>query len=410
MTNFSAALTVAPSVSWQKPAPLKVSLLVSDLSQQGAGRWGGAVRPFLLAAALKQCGCEVKIFGFNFGEAAALTADLPIATISGKPYPQFLRSAQQLLRQLDGDLIYAYKPKPTSFGIGLLHKLRTGRPLILDIDDWELSWHGGDAGCYRPTPKQLARDLLKPNGALRQPDHPLYLQAMEKLVSRADAVTTHTQFLRQRFGGEYVPNGKDVALFNPDRYDAAALKQRYGLMDYRVLMFPGAPRPYKGVEDVLRALEQINQPDLRLVIVGGSPYDDYDQQLERQWGRWLIKLPKMPHIQMPEVIAAADAIVVPQRDTPAAQAQFPLKLTDGMAMAKPVLATRVGDIPEILGDTGYLIDPDSPEAMVAGIQSLFANLEAAKAQGLRAREKCVENYSIEAMSKTLAAILTRVMQ
>jgi glycosyltransferase involved in cell wall biosynthesis len=409
MSNSSADRIAVPSVSRQKSIPLKVSLLVSDLSQQGAGRWGGAVRPFLLAAALKQCGCEVKIFGFNFGETAALTADMPIATVPGKLYPQFVRSAQQLLQQLDGDIIYAYKPKPTSFGVGLLHKLSTGRPLMLDIDDWELSWHGGD-NCYRPTPKQLARDLLKPEGALRHPDHPLYLQGMEKLVARADAVTTHTQFLQQRFGGEYIPNGKDILLFNPDKYDTAALKKRYGIADYRVLMFPGAPRPYKGVEDVLMALEQINQPDLRLVIVGGSPYDDYDQQLERQWGRWLIKLPKMPYTQMPEVIAAADAIVVPQRDTPAAQAQFPLKLTDGMAMAKPVLATRVGDIPEILGDTGYLVEPDSPQALAIGIQSLFANLETAKAQGLRAREKCVADYSIEAMAATLTSILTRIIR
>ena len=43
---------------------------------------------------------------------------------------------------------------------------------------------------------------------------------------------------------------------------------------------------------------------------------------------------------MPEIVSAADVIVVPQRNTPAAQAQFPLKLTDGMAMAKPILATQ----------------------------------------------------------------------
>ncbi len=408
---LSALSAKLPAKFWQKPAPLKISLLVSDLSQQGAGRWGGAVRPFLLAAALKQCGYEVKIFGFSFGEAAVLpTGDVSIAATPGYLYPQFLRSARQLLKQLDGDIIYAYKPKPTSFGVGLLHKLSTGRPLMLDIDDWELSWHGGDNWRYRPTLKQLARDVLKPKGELRHPDHPLYLQGMEKLVARADAVTTHTQFLKQRFGGEYVPNGKDISLFDPDRHDAADLKERYGLSGYRVLMFPGAPRPYKGVEDVLMALEQLNQPDLRLVIVGGSPYDDYDRQLEHQWGRWLIKLPKMPYDRMPEVIAAADAIVVPQRDTPAAQAQFPLKLTDGMAMAKPVLATRVGDIPEILGNTGYLVEPDSPQAMAIGIQALFSDLETAQAQGLRARKKCVADYSIEAMAEALDTILRRVIK
>lgn len=387
---------------------LKVTLVVSDLSKSGAGRWGGAVRPFLLAQALQKLGCRVKLIGFTFGETALIAPvpGLEVVAIPGSQYPQFFKSASTLLQQIDGDIIYAYKPKPTSFGIALLQKLRTQRPLILDIDDWELSWHGGDQSNYHPTLKQLARDLLKPNGALRNPDHSVYLRWMEAFVARADAVTLHTQFLQNRFGGVYVPNGKDIALFNPQHYDSLALKQKYGLEGYRTLMFPGAPRPYKGVEDVLIALEQLNQPDLRLVIVGGSPYDDYDCQLTDRWGNWIIQLPKTPHAQMPEVIAAADVIVVPQRDTPAAQAQFPLKLTDGMAMAKPILATRVGDIPRILGDTGYLVDPDAPEQIAAQICRIFADPAAAAQQGIRARNRCIEHCSIEAMAASLATVIT----
>ncbi|MGA0200142.1 MAG: glycosyltransferase family 1 protein, partial [Prochlorotrichaceae cyanobacterium] len=40
---------------------MKVSILVSDLSEKGAGRWGGAVRPFLLAQALQRLGVAVEI-------------------------------------------------------------------------------------------------------------------------------------------------------------------------------------------------------------------------------------------------------------------------------------------------------------------------------------------------------------
>ena len=392
-------------------SPPKISLIVSDLSERGAGRWGGAVRPFLLAQALRQLGCEVKIFGFTQGNdlAIASTPELSIISIPGGHYPQFFKSAQSLLKQIDGDILYAYKPKPSSFGLSLLGKLTKGRPLILDIDDWELSWHGGDSWQYRPTPKQLVKDVFKADGVLRNPDHRLYLGWIEKLVARANAVTVHTQFLQQRFGGIYVPNGKDISLFNPDLYDAPALKAQYGLSDYRVLMFPGAPRPYKGVEDVLEALDMLNQPDLRLVIVGGSPYDDYDNQLMKRWGRWIIKLPKTPYDAMPSVIAAADVIVVPQRDTPAAQAQFPLKLTDGMAMAKPILSTQVGDIPKILGDTGYLVDAGAPEQLAAAIQQIFAEPGVAIAQGKKARARCTEHYSIDAMSHQLSAVIHQLV-
>jgi len=391
----------------QQKLKKKVSIVVSDLSVAGAGRWGGAVRTFLLASALQKLDREVEIVGFLFGEASRdiAAAKIPIITVAGQNYPAFLLAARTAIAKITGDIIYALRPKPTTLGIALLKKLQTGCPVILDIDDWELSWHGGDKFKYRASPKQFARDILKPEGALRQPDHPIYLQWMEKMVSRADAVTVHTRFLQARFGGVYVPNGKNTTLFDPQKCDRAASRERYGLSGYRILMFPGAPRPYKGIEDVLMALEQLDQPDLRVAIVGGSPYDDYDKILMSKWGRWIIKLPKLPYEAMPEVVAAADIVVVPQRDTPAAVAQFPLKLTDGMAMAKPILATKVGDLPEILGDTGYLVAPECPAEMGEQIQWIFDNIELARERGMKARARCVEHYSIEAMAGILSGVI-----
>lgn len=380
---------------------LKVSLVVSDL----AG--GGAIRAFLLGQVLRKLKYEVEVVGFLFGKElfALPPSDIPVFSVPGNNYPEILKSAKKLFDKIDGNIIYAVKPKPTSFGLSLLKKLQTRRPLILDMDDWELSWHGGYQWKYRPTLKQFARDILKKNGALRDPDHPLYVKWMESLVSHADAITIDTQFLKERFGGVYLPNGKDTSMFDPNKYDPEASRVRYGLSKYRVLMFPGAPRPHKGVEDVLMALDQLNQSDLRLVIVGGNPYDDYDDKLIQQWGRWIIKLPKYPVEVMPEVVAAAHIVVVPQRDTAIARAQFPLKLTDGMAMAKPVLSTRVGDIPEILCETGYLVDPGCPEQIAEKIQLIFQHLDEASERGRKARERCLEHYSVETMASTLADVI-----
>jgi glycosyltransferase involved in cell wall biosynthesis len=377
---------------------VKVSLVVSDFSG------GGAIRAFLLARVLLKLNYQVEVVGFQFGKDlyAIPPQDIPIHPILGTKYPQILTAVPQLLNKIDGDIIYAVKPKPTSFGLALIEKLRTRRPVFLDMDDWEMSWHGGDDWCYRPSLKQLYRDVFKRNGQLREPDHPLYVKWMESWVSRADAITVDTAFLQRRFGGVYLPNGKDTELFDPQGYDPAICRSRYGLSEYRVLMFPGAPRPHKGVEDVLMALDLLNEPDLRLAIVGGSPYDDYDDRLMEQWGRWIVKLPRRPVEAMPEMVAAAHIVVVPQRDTLAAIAQFPLKLTDGMAMAKPILSTRVGDIPDILADTGFLVDPNSPEQIAEKIQWIFANLEVAEDLACQARERCVEYYSIDAMADILS--------
>lgn len=384
---------------------LKASLLVWNLSTND-----GFIRASLLQSALQKLDYEVEILGFLFDKHlySAIPSNMKILAIEGGKYPKFFQAIGKLLKQIDGDIIYAIKPQPASFGVALLKKLSSRTPVILDIDDWELSWYGGDEWHYHPTIKQLARDLFKQDGALRSPNHPLYIKWMEGLVKQADAVTVHTKFLQQRFGGTSVPNGKDTSLFDPARYNPEDSRNRYGLSGYRILMFPGAPRPYKGLEDVLIALDKINQPDLKLVIVGGSPYDDYDEQLQQKWGRWIMKLPKYPADVMPDVVAAAHIVVVPQRDTPETRAQFPLKLTDGMAMAKPVLSTRVGDIPEILGETGYLVDPGCPEQIAAQIQLIFQDLDAANERGVKARERCVEKYSIEAMTATLKSVIAQL--
>ncbi len=379
----------------------KVSIIASDLCS------AVTIRAYLLALALLEIGYNVEVVGFQFGPT--LYAEPPervvVRSVSGGILPGILLKVPELLGLLDGDYIYAIKPKPTSFGIGLLRRWQTKKPLLLDIDDWELSWCGGDDWRYAPSSlKQRYRDIFKTNGQLREPGHPLYIKWLEKWLDRVDGLTVNTTFLQKRFGGVYLPNGKDIGLFNPDFYNPEQIRSQLGFSDYRILMFPGAPRPHKGVEDVLDALELLNQDDLRLVIIGGSPYDDYDDRLKERYGKWIIQLPRSPIEKMPELVAAAHILVVPQRDTLTAIAQFPLKLTDGMAMAKPILSTTVGDIPEILGDTGYLVEPQNPPQIAEMITKIFVNWDLAERKGKQARDRCLEFYGTKAMSKILMGV------
>ena len=184
----------------------KISVLAPDLSG------GGGTRVYLIAQVLQQLNCQVTVYGPIFGWEIYPTppGNIAVVSVKGNNYPQFFGQIKTLLDRLSGEIIYAVKPRPTSFGIGLLKRFFSPRPLILDIDDWEMSWFGGDRWSYRPYPRQLARDILKKNGALRDPNHPLYLRWMENLINRADAVTVNNQFLQKRYGGIYLPNGKDT--------------------------------------------------------------------------------------------------------------------------------------------------------------------------------------------------------
>ncbi len=389
---------------------LKISIIVSDLSSAGSGRWGGAVRPFLLGQALKKLGHQVTIFGLGFsGETPQFSGDIPIVYIPCEYHSGLVSASKELLSKIDGDILYAVKLKTTSFGLAILKKITSRRPLILDIDDWEMSWHGGDDWKYGFKPLKFLRELVKEDGALRFPDHPLYLRWLEKFTSYADVITTHNTFLQNKFGGIYIPQGKDLQLFDPQKCDRTSNRIKYNLQEYKILMFPGAPRPYKGVEDVLQAMEILQWEDLRLVIVGGSPYDDYDRYLQQKWSKWIISLPPQPFDLMPEIISCADIMVVPQRNTPETIAQFPLKLTDAMAMAKPILATKVGDIPEILKDTGYLVNPQSPSDIAQAITNIFDNYETAQQKGQQARERYFKYFSLEQMMFILEKIITSLV-
>jgi glycosyltransferase involved in cell wall biosynthesis len=229
---------------------------------------------------------------------------------------------------------------------------------------------------------------------------------MEGHLHRADAVTANTRFLVERYRATYLPSARDTDLFDPARVDAAASRRALGLDRFRVVMFAGTVRPHKGVDDALEAVERLGWDDLRLALVGGRDAgDELAGALQRRSPGRVIRLGRFAAHEMPAVVAAADVVVVPQRDTAASRAQFPIKLTDAMAMARPIVATRVGDIPELLGDDAWLVPPSSPAEIARAIEQVFADRDAAARRGLAARRRCVERFSYDAVAPRLAAVL-----
>ena len=116
-------------------------------------------------------------------------------------------------------------------------------------------------------------------------------------------------------------------------------------------------------------------------------------------------LPKIPFDELPKHLSAADILVVPQRDTTDTQGQIPAKLFDAMAMAIPVIATHVSDIPEVLGGNGYLVQPGNPEELARTLKHVLDHPEEAKEKAGRARQRCKELYDIKIMEKKLLSLV-----
>jgi glycosyltransferase involved in cell wall biosynthesis len=379
----------------------RVSILVPSLSR------GGMTRAYALAGGLTRAGARVEIIGALAPGEDVYPAPAPGVSVVGVPERPFALRVLEARAAARGDVLYAVKPRVTSFGVALFS--RRGRAVIVDVDDWEASLtepprrHASARARWRRRRRTLRR--------YANLDRPAYTRWMERHLDRADAVTANTRFLVERYRAVHVPSARDTDLFDPSRHDADSCRRALGLDGARVVMFPGTVRPHKGVEDAVAALELLGWSDARLVLVGGREAgSDLADQLALAHPRLVVRLGRFAVDEMPAVVAAAHVVVVPQRDTPAARAQFPIKLTDAMAMAKPIVATRVGDIPEILGTTAYLVPPSSPREIAAALERVFARPDEARTRGEQARRRCVERYSHQALAPLLSAVVENALR
>ena len=341
---------------------------------------------------------DVEVVGPRFGsDVWAPARDGPVAyrSVPGARYPRLIGRRKALVDLIDGDLVYASKPRPTSYGLALLARRQRPRPLVLDIDDWETGffYRSGLWG-------RLGRFLNfgNPNGLP-------WTWLMERLVSRADAITVASRFLERRFGGVLVTHVRDTDAWDPRRFDRAAARAKLGVTTEPVVMFLGTPRGHKGVEDLVAAVAAL--PGAILAFVGTDP----DSPAARRWREvpFVRVVGTVPFDDVPRYLVGADVVAVPQRATSDTRGQVPAKLFDAMALARPIVSTSVSMIPEILDGCGVVVPPDDPIALADALRRLVADPAAAAALGARARAQCEERYSFSAARRVLFPLIDRLL-
>lgn len=372
---------------------MKVSVLCFDVSDNAIGR------AWLLARLLEPIG-TVEIVGPRFGPDVwepVAQETVPVRSVPGGRFPAFAARLPALGRLADGDLLYASKPRLTSAGIGYLARLTRGRPLLLDIDDWETGFflRGGFWGTVG-----RALNLSNPRGLA-------WTWLMERLTRIADGVTVASRFLEARFGGVLIPHVRDTDRWAPGRADPQPVRERLGVDKERVVMFLGTPRAYKGVEDLAAAVGELARPDVVLALVGTEPGSETGRALAARYpGIRLVG--RVPIAEVPAYLSAADVVVVPQRESHDTRGQVPAKIFDAMALARPIVSTRVSMIPEILEGCGLLVAPGDVGGLGAAIGRLLDRPDEAGALGRAARRRAIERYSFESARRALFPLVERV--
>ena len=372
---------------------MKISLVSYDLSGTCI------IRAHLLARMLVQ-DHEVEVVGPASKNAvwAPLRHDtvVPFRVLTGQ-------TPAARAEQIDGDLIYALKPRPSSLGVAMVAQRQRPRPIVVDVDDWESGFLYDDVSTmvrsgFRDGTKWVARNLVDVRSA-----NNFYRTAFaSRHVRRADAVTVTSGWLADRYGGTVIPQARDIDHFDPASTDRTRMRDELGIRpDQVLLLFMGHPRRHKGLNNVLAAMDVLGRKDLLLLVVGGNP-ELPDRPDVRAIG-W------QPYSATNGYLAAADMVVLAHSDTPGARGQMPTKLYDAMAMGCPVVVTDVSDMSGTVGDAGIVVPAADTAALAVAIGKLADDPGLRRRVGDAGRRRCIDHYSDQAIRPALLSVIDGVV-
>jgi PEP-CTERM/exosortase A-associated glycosyltransferase len=162
----------------------------------------------------------------------------------------------------------------------------------------------------------------------------------------------------------HVPNGVDTRRFEPISRDEM-LAQELQLVDRPVFGFFGSLYRYEGISWMIRAAAQLRSRGHKfsILIIGRGEDQPAIENAIRECNAtdYIRTLEHVPHEQIARYYSVVDITVYPRRSLRLTELVTPLKPLEAMALGKPVLASSVGGIRELVEDerTGLLFEPEN---------------------------------------------------
>ena len=168
------------------------------------------------------------------------------------------------------------------------------------------------------------------------------------------------------------PDGVDLALFPADMPKEKIRKELRITNDKRIVCYTGHLYRWKGVNVLVQAMKRLVDECL-LYVIGGTPRDviKFQEFISSNQISNVVLVGYVPPTQIPEYLAAADILVLPNTSEEAISRLYtsPLKLFEYMAAHRPIIASDLPSIREILDEeNALLVKPDDPEALADGIR------------------------------------------
>jgi len=199
-----------------------------------------------------------------------------------------------------------------------------------------------------------------------------------------------------------VPVGVDASVFRP--YDDVVKKKG------RLMVTSSSDVPMKGLVPLLEATAKLRvERDIDLIVIGQpNPKGRVAATIERLGlGDIVTTITGVSDDALARLYGEAEVAIVPSL-----YEGFSLPAIEAMSCAVPVVATTGGALPEVVGvsgETGLLVEPNNPEALVEAIRSLLDDATLRQRLGDNGRQRVIERFTWQVTARGTAACYEAIL-
>jgi glycosyltransferase involved in cell wall biosynthesis len=206
-----------------------------------------------------------------------------------------------------------------------------------------------------------------------------------------------------------IPNGVDVDQLAMDARNVQGVKPEFGIpQDHQLVVHVANFTPKKRHEHLTRAARIVvhRNPQTSFLLVGQGPLEsDIRAQARAQDLQDNVVFAGF-RTDAPRIIAASDVFVLPSL-----YEGLPIAMLEAMALGRPVVASRVGGVPQVISDgiDGFLVDPLEPGQLAEKVLAVLSNPELQQSISTNAVKKVREHFSVERMVASIEALYATVL-
>lgn len=192
------------------------------------------------------------------------------------------------------------------------------------------------------------------------------------------------------------PVGADLRKFTP-RNSGGRIRTRYRCENNKVILYLGQLHAGQYVKMFIEAAATVLRrcPDAIFLIIGEGFMSKQLKRFVIECGieQKVIFTGSVSHDDVPQYIGASDICVASFEDNEVTVCKSPLKIVEYLASGKPVVASLVGEVRNMVGGAGLLVEPGNYSALAEGIIKLLENHSLRQEMGIRSRRRAESRYN-----------------